>query len=121
MELVAAGLRGHVDDTSGEPSELRAKVVGLDLELLHRVLSRDQGGEVGVSDVDGCAVKGSGALVRLASANLVVAPSKDVDTGGTLHGLALWHDARSESDQVQHVAPVERRLGDLARLDDLAE
>ena len=121
VELVAAGLRGHVDDTAGKPSELRTEVVGLDLEFLHSVLGRDQGGEVGVADVDGRTVQRRGALIRLAAADLVVAPGKDVDPGRTLHGLPLRHDARGESDQVQHVAAVERRLGDLAGLDDLAE
>ena len=121
MELVAAGLRGHVDDTAGEPSKLRTEVVGLDLEFLHGVLGRDQGGEVGVADVDRRAVQRRGALIRLAATNLVVAPSEDVDPGGALHGLPLRHDTRSKSDQVQHVAAVERRLGDLAGLDDLAK
>ena len=121
MKFVAAGLRGHVDDAAREAAELSTKVVGLNLEFLHRVLGRDQGGEVGVADVDGRTVERRGALIRLAATDLVVAPGEDVDPGGTLHRLPLRHDTRGESDQVQHVAPVERRLGDLAGLDDLAE
>ena len=121
MELIAAGLGGHVDHAAGETPEFRTQVVGLDLEFLHRVLRGHQSGQVDVGHVDRRAVERRRALVGLPAADLVVAPSEDVHAGGALHGLALGHDARRQGHKVEDVAAVQGRLGHFPRLDDLAE
>ena len=121
MVGVGSGFRGQIDDTARETAVLRVVVVGLDAKLLHRVLRRYQGGQVGVTHVDRRAIQERGTLVGRPSANLEVAGRKDVLAGEVSHGSALRHNAGHQGDQVQYVASVERHLLHHSAFDHLTE
>ena len=110
---VGVGARpgGHVDDTAGEPPEFGAAVVGLHPKLGHRLRAGCQHHDIAVGRIlHRHAVEVRGALVCRSAADLEVSGREYVLSRQTPLAASLWNDRRSERDQIQHVAAVERQL-----------
>ncbi len=109
-------LRAEIGDATGKLSPLRSQIAGLNLELLNRILRRNQDGQVNVTDVQRLAIEVLCALVPKRTVHLVVAPPKRIHSHRRTRGAALRDHGCRQLNEVKNIAAVEGQLIDFPLL-----
>ncbi len=110
VERIGSPLRAQAGDSTGKFAPFGFQITGLDFELLNRVLRWNQDGQVDVTDVEGLSVEILGALVSERPVNLVIIPAEGIYADGCARGTPLRNHGRSQNDQIEDIATVERQF-----------
>ncbi len=97
-------LRAEIGHATGKLSPFRSQIAGLNLELLNRILRRNQHGQVDVTDVQRLAIEVLCALVPERTVHLVVAPAKRIHSHRCARGAALRNHGCRQLNEVENVA-----------------
>ena len=121
VEGIGAGFCREIDRAAGQTAELGTQIVGLNPELLDRILRRNQRRQIVVGGIHRGAIDVGGALVGLPAPNLIITPGEGIGAGWSSSRLPTWDDARHQGHQPEHVASVQWRFEHFSRIDDLAQ
>ena len=114
VQRTRASFRTEVGDTTGEFAPLRTQVAGLNSEFLNRILYGNENRQVDIPDVQWLTVEVLCALIAKRSVDLVVSPTERIHSNRGSGGTALRHNRRSQFDQIENIAPVQRQFIGLA-------
>src|SRR5437899_3029397 len=108
MKIVGRAFGTKIRHATSKSAPFRTKITGLHFEFLNGILSRNQHGQVDVSNVERLAIEVLGALVSERAAHLIIAPAERIHSDWCSSRTTLGNYRRRQDDEIENIAAIQR-------------